>query len=94
LQHCGPFGFPVIERRGCGRVGLSSSGGFSGWASVFDEASGRMVGTSAGLDQQFGVCHIFGYTFGEEFNCANVESECVHCGLPVERPDLPPCADE
>lgn len=86
------LGIPVLERRGCGKVELAFFGGISGWLSVFDQKSGAMIGRATGLDQQFGVCNVFGYTFGEQFDCADVESECAHCGLPIARPDVQPCA--
>jgi hypothetical protein len=88
---CSGDGIPVIERHGCGKVELSFEGGFTGWISVFDEASGTMIGRAVGSDTPFGLCNTFGYTFGEEFACTDVLSECAHCALPTLPPAVPAC---
>jgi hypothetical protein len=90
---CTGDGIPIVERHGCGKVELELDGGFSGWISVFDEASGRLIGRTVGSDQQGGVCLVFGYTFGEDFACTDIVSECSHCGVST-LPDAAPACPE
>jgi hypothetical protein len=77
-EPCGPDRIPIIEARGCGKVELSFSGGFSGWLSVFDERTGAMIGREVGSDQETGICSHFGYAFGEKFDCTDA-TQCARC---------------
>jgi len=90
-EACGPYteGIPVVEARGCGKVELSFSGGFTGWISVFDERTGAMIGRESGSDQQTGACAHFGYAFGEAFDCDDA-TLCTHCSASTN-PPLPAC---
>ena len=87
---CENWGIAVIERRGCGKVELSSNGGFTGWTSLFDEQTGTMIGKVEFADQTFGACNRFGYEFGERLDCADVVA-CLRCPGDSLEP-LPACS--
>lgn len=82
---CGPYAdVPALRRSGCGMIEVSYHTGFVGWAAVFDEASGELLGITTHSDDGQSVCRTHSHFAGREFSCpeADVE-ECQPCGPPL-----------
>lgn len=79
-------GDSAILARGCGKLEVSGGGAFSASSTVFDAASERLIGRTAGTDVTSAPCLTFGTISGVEFACPEA-TRCQLCGTG----DVPRC---
>ncbi len=83
------FGVPWVRTEGCGMIDITLQGGFSVSSSIYDAATGALVGTSSFGDISGPPCHTYGTVAGRTFECETV-TRCELCGTRFD-PSIPPC---
>jgi hypothetical protein len=87
---CTAYGEQIVQR-GCGKISVSFDGVFTSSSSVYDEASGALIGTSFFTDNSVeGVCGTNDTVAGEAFDCPTA-TPCVLCPHLDESADIPLC---
>jgi hypothetical protein len=67
-----------LLERGCGKVRISYDNFLTGGSSVYDEASGALIGVSGFSDIPVEPCNSFELIAGEELDCPTVTA-CLLC---------------
>jgi len=82
--------YQVRRLRGCEMIAFEAHvPGYPGSLSVFDEASGALIGMRFGSDTNSLPCGTFDWVAGRDFRCDDVQT-CAICGTGFD-PPLPPC---
>lgn len=74
-------------QRGCGKIYLVDSGGYSYHGAVFDERTGALIGIQQGFDTPRAPCMTVDTVAGEPFDCP----DAVTCAACAGNPDAGPC---
>ena len=74
-------------QRGCGKIYLLDSGGYSYSVTVFDERTGALIGVGWGSDSPDAPCMTVDTVGGEPFDCP----DAVTCAACAGAPDAGPC---
>lgn len=83
------LGVPWVRTEGCGMIEITFGGGFYGGNTIYDAATGALVGRRSFSDVAVEPCGAFVTIAGRAFECETVTS-CALCGTRFD-PSIPPC---